>query len=186
MNNIRHEGVDLNSLKLAWMGFKKKMKGMSAKEKEACRDLDMAFNNLVRGVKSFYQTTDHRERIIKGQVCPSLSKMIKIGISLAALGIASGGITLPAIAAVTGLALSKNASDKERKLILDEIDIELQVVDREIKRVEDNGKSSKKYRALLTYQKNLQREKQRIVYNLSRKGKAIPVKSTAGLGGGND
>lgn len=186
MVDIITEGVDLNSLKLAWMGFKKKMKGMSAKEKEACRDLDMAFNNLVKGVKSFYQVTDNRERIIKGQVCPSLSRIIKIGISLAALGVVSGGITLPAIAAVTGLALSKNASDKERKLILDEIDIELQVVERELRRVDDNDKSSKKYRTLLAYQKNLQREKQRIVYNLSRKGKAIPVKSTAGLGGGKD
>lgn len=183
MNDILNEAVDLNNIKLAWMAAKKKMKGLSAREAEASRDLDAAFNNFLRGVKSFYQTTDNRERIIKGQICPSLSKMIKIGIGLAAIGFVSGGVVFPAVTAVVGIALSKNASDKERKMILDEIDIELQVIDREIKKVEDNGKGSKKYRTLLTYQKNLQREKQRIVYNLSRKGIPIPIKSTAGIGG---
>ncbi len=183
MSDILNESVNLNDIKLSWMAAKKKMKGLSAKEAEASRDLDAAFNNFLRGVKSFYQTTDNRERIIKGQVCPSLSKMIKIGIGLAAIGFVSGGVVFPAITAVVGIALSKNASDKERKMILDEIDIELQVIDREIKKVEDNGKGSKKYRTLLTYQKNLQREKQRIVYNLSRKSIPVPIKSTAGIGG---
>lgn len=184
MNDIVNEAVDLNSLKLAMIGFKKKAKNLSAKEQQLSRDLDMNFNNFVRSVQSFYKVTDHRERIIKGQVFPSLSKIIKIGISLAGLGVVSGGIVVPAIALVSGLALSKNASDKEKKLIIDEIDIELQVIDREIKKVEDSGKSGKKYRTLLTYQKNLQREKQRILYNLSRKGKQLPISSTKGINRG--
>lgn len=188
MNDIVNEAADLNSLKLALIGFKKKAKNLSAKEQQLSRDLDMNFNNFIRSIQSFYKVTDHRERIIKGQVFPSLSKILKIGISLAGLGVVSGGIVVPAIALVSGLALSKNASDKEKRLIVDEIDIELQVVDRELKRIEDSGKSSRKYRTLLTYQKNLQREKQRILYNLSRKGKSLPISSTKGIkrGGGND
>lgn len=187
MQDIVTEGADLNSLKLAWMSFKKKMKGLSAKEQEASRDLDAGFNNLIRSMKSFYTVTDHREELIRGQVCPSLSKIVKIGISLAILGVASGGVIIPAIAAVTGMAISKNANDKERKFIIDEYDIELKIVDRELKRIEDSGKSSpKKYRQLLAYQKNLQRGKQQIIYHLSSKGKGIPLPSTAGIKGKDD
>lgn len=186
MQDIITEGVDLNSLKLGWMSFKKKLKTLSAKEKEAARDLDVNFNNLMKGMQNFYKVTDHREQLIKGQVVPSLSKLIKIGLSLAVLGIASGGVIFPAIAAVTGIAISKNTNDKERKYILDEYDIELKVVERELRKIEESGKSSKKYRQLLTYQKNLQRGKQQIVYHLSSKGKRIPMSSTAGMKGGDE
>lgn len=184
MQDIVNEAVDLNSFKLAWMAFKKKMKDFSAKEKEACRDLDMAFNNFTKAVKNFYGKTDHREQIIKGQVNPSISKILKIGMSLAAVGVAANSIVLPAILLVGGIAMNKHTTDKEKKMILDEIDIELKVVEREISRCESAGKSSRKYRTLLTYQKNLQREKQRIVYGLSRKGITLPS-SNAGLPGGD-
>ena len=103
-----------------------------------------------------------------------------MGIGLAALGIASNSIVLPAIAAVAGLAQSKHISYKEKKLILDEIDIELKVLDREIKRVEDGNKSSKKYRTLLTYQKNLQNERARILYGLKKSGKLTSVPKLGG------
>lgn len=186
MADIVNEAFDLNSLKLSWMAFKKKAKGLSAKEQEMSRDMDSAFNNMVRSLQSFVKVTDNRERVMKGQVVPSVSKMMKIGVALAVSGVASGSVLLPAIAAVTGLVLSKKSKDKEKKMWLDEIDIELQIVERELKRVEDGPKSqSKKYRNLLTFQKNLQREKQRITYNLSQKGHSI-VSSTKGIGGGRD
>lgn len=185
MRDAIDEAVNLNSLKLAWMSFKKSMKGMSAKEQQFSRNLDMSVNNLVRGVNNFYKVTDHREQIIKGQVAPSFSKIMKIGISLAGLGVATGSFVVPIIAAIGGLAMSKNASNKEKKMIIDEIDIELKVLEREIDQIKDQPRNSKKYRILLTYQKNLQREKQRITYGLERKG--IPViKSTAGFKGGDD
>ena len=180
MYDIVNEAVDLNSLKLALMGFKKKIKDLGAKEKEASRDIDMTFNHFIKGVKNFYGATSKREQIIKGQVAPSLSKVIKIGITLADVGVAANSIVVPAILLVGGLAMNAHTSNKEKKMLLDEIDIELKVVEREIQRVENDGKSSRKYRTLLTYQKNLQREKQRIVYGLSRKGIHIPS-SSAGV-----
>lgn len=186
MNDIIHEAVDLNSLKLAWMSAKKKAKGLSAKEQEMSRDMDASFNNFIRGLQNFYKVTDHREQIMKGQVIPSVSKMIKIGITLAISGVATGSILVPAIAAVTGIILSKKSKNKEKKMWLDEIDIELQVIDRELKRVEDGPKSNnKKYRTLLTMQKNLQREKQRIAYDLAKSGHSI-IPSTKGIGGNNN
>ena len=191
------EAFDLNTLRLAWQAFKAKAKKFSAKEKEASRDLDSAFNNLLRGLKQTF-TVDHREQIIKGQVTPSLSRMLKIILSIGAAGTAIGktaavsgalgpmsALYVSAIIAVGAYAVSKRAEQKEKAMILDEIDIELKVLDRELERAQSSG-SPKKYRALLTIQKNLQRERQRIHYGLASKGKRIPMPSTAGLKGGND
>ena len=71
---------------------------------------------------------------------------------------------------------------KEKKLIIDEIDVELQVLEREIQRAEQSG-STKKYRQLLTIQKNIQRRRQEIYYSLAKKGRRIPMQSTQGLRG---
>ncbi len=179
MHNIVTEAVDLNSLKMTMMKFKKSIKGLGSKEREISRDLDMTFNNFVKGVKDFYGITSRREQIIKGRVAPSLSKIIKIGISLAAVGVAAQTVVVPAIAVIGGMAMNAHVTPKEKKMLLDEIDIELRVVENEINRIENSGKSSKRYRTLLTYQKNLQREKQRIVYGLARKGIRV-TNSSAG------
>lgn len=87
----------------------------------------------------------------------SISKILKIAIALAGAGVASGTIAVPAIGAVTLFALSKHASKKEKQAVLDQIDVELQVLDREISRAESSG-SAKKYRQLLMIQK---------IYNVS-------------------
>ena len=169
----------INDAKLAWQGVKAKMKGMSAKEQEMSRDLDMEFNHLLRTLKSTYGT-DHREEIITGEVNHSISKIIKIGIALAGVGVAAHTAVIPVIGAIALFARSKYLTLKEKKLILDEIDIELQVLEREIQRAEQSG-STKKYRQLLTIQKNIQRRRQEIYYDLAKKGSRIPMQSTKGM-----
>lgn len=169
----------INDAKLAWQGVKAKMKGASAKEQEMSRDLDMEFNHLLRTLKSTYGN-DHREEIITGEVNHSISKIIKIGIALAGVGVAAHTAVIPVIGAVALFARSKYTTLKEKKLILDEIDIELQVLDREIQRAEQSG-STKKYRQLLTIQKNIQRRRQEIYYELAKKGTRVPMQSTQGL-----
>lgn len=174
----------VNDLKLVWQGVKAKAKNASAKEQEMSRDLDMEFNHLCKTIQSTYGR-DYREEIITGEINRSLSKIIKIGISLAGLGVATAGLTgsvfiAPAIGAIMLFVKSKHTSTKEKKLILDEIDIELQVLEREINRAEQSG-STKKYRQLLTIQKNLQRRRQEIYYDLGKHGKKVPMQSTTGL-----
>lgn len=174
----------INDLKLAWQGVKAKAKGMSAKEQEMSRDLDIEFNHLCKTIQSTY-SRDYRSEIITGEVNHSLSKIIKIAIGLAGLGVVTGGLTTsaliaPAIGAVLLFAKSKHTSNKEKKMILDEIDIELQVLEREINRAESSG-STKKYRQLLTIQKNLQRRRQEIYYDLGKHGKRVPMQATTGL-----
>lgn len=181
------KGITITDAKLAWQGVKSKLKSASAKEKEISRDVDMEFNNLCKNIENA-TTVDHREEIITGQVNRSLSKIVKMAIGLAGVGATAGvalhssaaAVAIPAFMAITGFAKSAHTSYKEKKLILDEIDIELQVLEREISRAESSG-STKKYRQLLTIQKNLQRRRQEIYYNLAKHGRKIPMQSTTGL-----
>lgn len=163
----------INTLQLAWQDFKGKVKKLSAKEQEMSRDMDMNFNNFVRSMKNSL-SGNRREAIIRDQLCPSLSKMIKISIPVAATAIINP--IIPAISALSWMVLSKVATDKEVAFILDEFDIELKVLDREIQKAEQGG-SPQKYRKLLTIQKKLMREKQKIQYKYALSGKRIKMVS---------
>ena len=177
MNSL-NEGVDLNTIKLAMMNFTKKAKTLGAKEKELSRNMDTGFNNFVRNVNSFMNasTVDAREKILRGNVMPSFSKMIKTGIGLTVAGVATGSIVFPSIALIAGLVKGKMSTDKEKKMMIDEIDIELDVVERELGKFDG---SSKKYRDLITWKKHLERTRQKLLYGMEVKGKSF-VKSTSG------
>ena len=75
--------------------------------------------------------------------------------------------------------MSKRLTKRERLLLLDEIETELDVIEKEISIAESDG-NMKNYRALLKYRKDLQRQYQRIKYNI-RVGKDILPDSTAGI-----
>ena len=169
-------GLNLNNIKLGLMGLKTKFKEMSTKEKEISRNLDNASRTFVKAMKDAL-VSDRREAIIKGSVIPSFSRCIKASLGLAVIG----HFSLPAalIAALGGFALSKKLTKRERLLLLDEIETELEVVDKELS-IADSNNEIKKYRELLKYKKDLQRQYQRIKYNI-RIGKDILPDSTAGL-----
>lgn len=176
-------GMNLNSIMLYLEGLKAKMKDMSTKEKEVSRNLDNNFNRLVKSMKSAL-ISDRREAIIKGSVIPSFSRCVKICIGLAGLGLATRNPMVPLITAIGGFAVSKNLTKKERILLLDEIETELDVVEKEIS-IAESKNQMKKYRALLKYKKDLQRQYQRIKYNV-RVGKDILPDSAAGVPNHND
>ena len=169
-----------NDINLAWRAFKNKASKLSAKSQEASRDLDMNFNHFVKSIQS-YTKSDTREQIVRGEVVPSLSKMLKISLVLAGTGLLSGGLFVPAMLAATGLVLKRHATIKEVGFIIDELDIELKVLDKEISRAESDG-SSKRYRELLTVQKKIQRERQKILYKYALKGKKFNPVSNASSG----
>ena len=176
-------GVNLNSIMLYLEGLKGKMKDMSSKEQEVSRNLDNNFRRLVKSIKSAL-ISDRREAIIKGSVIPSFSRCIKICIGLAGLGLVTGNPMIPLMTAIGGFAVSKNLTKKERILLLDEIETELEVVDKEIS-IAESKNQMKKYRTLLKYKKDLQRQYQRIKYNV-RVGKDILPNSAAGVPNHND
>lgn len=176
-------GVNLNSIMLYLEGLKGKMKDMSSKEQEVSRNLDNNFRRLVKSIKSAL-ISDRREAIIKGSVIPSFSRCIKICIGLAGLGLVTGNPMIPLMTAIGGFAVSKNLTKKERILLLDEIETELEVVDKEIS-IAESKNQMKKYRTLLKYKKDLQRQYQRIKYNV-RVGKDILPNSASGVPNHND
>lgn len=170
--------ISLNSIKLGLHGLKTKLKDMDTKQKQISANLDNAVRATVKAMKDSL-TQDRREQIIKGSLIPSFSRCIKNGILLAGLGIATGNVVVPIIAAIGGLAISKKLNDKERLLLLDEIETELEVVEKELQ-LADSNNQLKKYRALLQYKKDLQRQYQRIRYNV-RVGKDILPNSSTGV-----
>lgn len=166
--------INLNNIKLGLAGLRQKFKDMNNKEKEMCRNLDNSVRSVVTNMKRAL-VSNRREAIIKGSLIPSFSRCIKAGIGLTILGVLTNGPTIPIIVALGGFAVSKKLNDRERLLILDEIETELEVVEKELSMADSNNQM-KKYRALLQYKKELQRQYQRIRYNIRTNNKrAIPA-----------
>ena len=75
--------------------------------------------------------------------------------------------------------MSKNLTRKERMLLLDELEVEMEVIDKEIE-LAQNKNQIKRYRQLLQYKKKCQREYQRIKYNIKAK-QDVPFSSELGV-----
>lgn len=170
------KGINLNSIRLALKGLESKGKQLKGKEQEASKNLDSSVRRLVKGMRDA-MVSDRREAVIKGSVIPSFSKCLKIGMALAGVAIINPAVA--AITAVGGFAMSKHLTKKERLLLLDDIEIELNVVDKEISNAESRNQM-KRYKSLLKQKKALQREYQRIRYN-ARVGKDILPNSSLGV-----
>lgn len=155
------------NLGLATEMLKKKAQNLSTKEQEISRNVDISLSAFKKSVEKSL-TTNRREAIIQGSIIPSFSKMIKAG--MVAGGLFLVNPVVAAIGVIGALAVSKSLTERERQMLLDEIDIELKAVDKEISMAESNNRM-KEYRHLLTYQRKLQREKQRIKYRLKVYGK---------------
>lgn len=171
LQQVVNEGLDLNTLKMAVVNFKKKFRDLKGKEQELWRNIDIATSQLSKSIQRAL-TSDRREAIIKGSIIPSFSKCIKSAIAVGAVGAFTGPVGA-AITAVGMLGASKYLNERERKLLYDEIDTELQVVDKQIQLAENEGDMNQ-YRFLLNYQKKLTREKQRIKYGIHMSGRTIP------------
>ena len=165
--------INLNSVVLALHGFKKKIKDLSAKEQQASRNADIAFERFVNSVKKMF-VSDRRESIIKGSVIPSFSQCIKLAIPLAIITPVNPVYAI--IGLMGAIGVSKALTKKERALLLDEIETELEVIEKEIQ-IAESKNQMKKLRALLKTKKDLQRQYQRIKYNI-RIGKDLVPSST--------
>lgn len=154
----------VNNLKLAQQRFKKSIVKMSDKEKKLSHQMDSVYDRFVYQIEK-NMSNKNREAVIKGSVIPSFSALIKLAL---AAGVAS--FISPVLSAITvlgGLAASKKATANERKYILDEIEIQLKVVDKKLQLAENNN-DMKSYEQLLKIQRQLQSERNRIIYRKRR------------------
>jgi hypothetical protein len=164
---------NLNNIKLGFEGLKQKAKELSQKEKEVSKTIDMYAAQFSKAVKNAL-TSDRREGIIKGSVIPSFSRCIKYAIGFGVTFAINPVIAI--IAAFGALAASKKLNNRERKLMLDELEVEMDVAEKEISNAEARGQM-KKYRSLIRYKKELQRTYQRIKYNISADRDVLPGSS---------
>jgi hypothetical protein len=151
-----------NTLKLASENLKKALVKASDKEKQVSRDVDVSLSNLRKSVERSV-ANDNQEAIIRGSVLPNASKIIKHAIVTGGLALINPAIA--AIEALTVIALSKHTKKKERQLVLDDLDVELQMCEKQLE-LADRKDDMKAYRDLLRIQKELKRKQQRIKYKM--------------------
>ena len=155
----------LNKLKLNQINLKKNMQKLSDKDRVISQRLDHAYDKFIYQIEK-QMSNKNREAVIKGTLIPSLSAMIKLVTASAAMGMLINPV-LGAITALGGLAASKRATQNERKYILSEIDIELKVIEKKLQLAESNN-DMKAYEQLLRIQRQLESERNRIVYKKRR------------------
>ena len=167
------KGLKLADIKLALKGLGKFIKDAGAKVKSGIKEIDFTISRLIKGIKGFF-VSDNREKLIKGSIIPSFHKCILIAVGEAALWVVNP--ILSVISLIGGFAISKKLTEKERALLLDDIEIELEVVEKELQMAESHNKL-KKMRALMKIKKDLQRQYQRIRYNIRIGKDIIPSKT---------
>lgn len=156
--------LKLNDIKLYLHGIKQHMKNANAKTKTFLLNMDSAFDRLVNSLKKA-AVSDRREAIIKGSVIPSFHKCLVLAASGAAVwALVPGGPPIVIISAVAGFATSKHLTKKERALMFDDIQIEIQLMEKEIQ-MADQKDQVKKMRQLMRMKKELERTAVRIKYN---------------------
>ena len=158
-----------NKLKLAKDNIAKNIKKMSDKEKITSRTLDNALDKFYNTIEKEL-TNKNREKVIKGTVLPSASSIVKIALTSGAVWFINPALSV--ITVLGSLAVSKRATTKEKQYILDEINIMLKVCDKKIQLAESNN-DMKALEQLLRTQQKLERERQRIKYNLRRRNHPV-------------
>ena len=159
------EGSFTNSIKLASDKVKRTLTKLSDKDKQISKSIDVAANNAKKAMEKSL-TTDNREQVIKGSILPSASKAIKLAIAGTGLFLIDPVIAL--IGALGYLGVSKSYKAKERQMIIDEIEIELKMCEKYIE-IAESKNDMKALKRLLTIQRELERQRQRIKYNMKVK-----------------
>lgn len=161
----------LNTIKLAIQTMKAKFSKFNMKQKELWNTLDAYANRFMRSIED--SDNNRRNNILQGKTLPSFSKCIKTAIALAGAGVVTGNVMVPIIGALGMVGRNAALDEKQKNQLLDEIEIELKVLEKEIDLAEKEDDTNK-YRQLLRMQKKLQHEYQRIKYK--RKTFTINIK----------
>lgn len=151
----------LSKVKIAGENLRRSMLKAKDKDKQLSMKLDSELNRTMKSAKKA-MISDSRESIIRGSFLPSASKCIH-------LALASGVVALfspvAAVIALIGfIGSSKVLTEKERNLILDDIDIEIKMCDKYLKAAEDKD-DLVAVREIMKTKRDLERQRARILYN---------------------
>ena len=152
-----------NTLNMAIERIKKAASNLSEKEKILSRTVDNSLDNLKDAVNKTMEVED-RESVIRGRVLPSASRIIKVGITAAAVGYFVHP-ALAAIGVIGWVGMLKDNRAKERSIILDELDVELTMCNKYIQQAEEKN-DMKGLRNLLMIKKKLESQRNRLKYKM--------------------
>lgn len=164
-----------NTIAMASEKVKAKLSDVSADISNLSRQFDAQLDQLKGVVNTKDLESENREAVIAGNILPKASRIVKLAITAGV-----GYFINPAISVIVVLGylgMSLDAQSKERRKVLEEIELELEMTNRYLKKAEDDG-SLEKQRELLKIKKKLESQKARLMYNMAFKhGEALPGKN---------
>lgn len=164
-----------NTIAMASEKVKAKLSDVSSDVSNLSRQFDAQLDQLKGVVNTKDLESENREAVIAGNILPKASRIIKLAITAGV-----GYFINPAISVIVVLGylgMSLDAQSKERRKVLEEIELELEMTNRYLKKAEDDG-SLEKQRELLKIKKKLESQKARLMYNMAFKhGEALPGKN---------
>lgn len=165
----------VNTIAMASEKVKAKLSDVSADVSNLSRQFDAQLDQLKGVVNTKDLESENREVVIAGNILPKASRIIKLAITAGV-----GYFINPAISVIVVLGylgMSLDAQSKERRKVLEEIELELEMTNRYLKKAEDDG-NLEKQRELLKIKKKLESQKARLMYNMAFKhGEALPSKN---------
>lgn len=151
----------LSKVKIASENLRRSMLKAKDKDKQLSMKLDSELNRTMKSAKKA-MISDSRESIIRGSFLPSASKCIHLALAGGVVALFS---PVAAVIALIGfIGTSKSLTEKERNLILDDIDIEIKMCDKYLKAAEDKD-DLVAVREIMKTKRDLERQRARILYN---------------------
>ena len=152
----------VNSVKMLIDTAKRKATNVSDSEKIASRTLDQSLENLRASMTNALKQ-ENKEAVIRGSILPPMSRIIKLALASGIAWVVSPAIAIIGLVGV--FVMSKGIRAKERQIVLDEIDTELQITERYIDQAKEKN-DMKALRQCLTIQKKLMRQRDRLKFKM--------------------
>ena len=165
----------INTIAIASEKVKAKLNDVSADISNVSRQFDAQMDQLKGVINTKDLESENREAVIAGNILPKASRIVKLAITSGVAYFINPAISV--IVVLGYLAMSMDTQSKERRKVLEEIELELEMTNRYLKKAEDDG-SLEKQRELLKFKKKLESQKARLMYNMAFKhGEALPNKN---------
>lgn len=135
---------------------------LTDKERMLSKKVDMSLETIRDNINRAF-ISSNREAVIKGTILPKASTCIKVAITTGAAWAVQPAVAV--IGLVGYIGINKAMRNKERQFIIDDIDIELNMCQRYLRHFEDKG-DMEAVRNVMKTQRELQRQRNRLVYNM--------------------
>ena len=156
----------INTIKVASQKIKSKIGELDDSVVNISRQFDAQMDQLKRIIDNKEFESENREAVIAGNILPKASRIVKLAISSGIAALINPALSVVVILGYLGMSMK--AQSKERRKVLEEIDIELEMTKRYLKKAEDDNQLEKQ-RELLKIKKRLEGQRARLAYNMTFK-----------------